>query len=340
MRQASNTQVPLVQAGFFSPILDTLESAGAPITTLLRDASLHRFDLSNSENYVPVELMYRMFETIDKREGINDFIEVFGDQIHAQGMCDWLDTIVYSPDLLSGINFAIEFEYVVLTHQRMRLEINGPTCKFSMLYLDQPDYLIRPRRGREFTDYTDFCLAYNYFSLAGGPEWEPLEIHLQSLETPNFDKLLPSGCNTKIYLGQPATSFVFSTEMLTVPLQINGSADRIGTFAETPPNLPHTIEKLLFSARDGQVANLELIADMLGLSSRTLRRRLRSEGKTFSDIVDTWRFKSSLDLLAQDNSRINEIAERLGYANAPNFERAFKRWTGWTPGAYRNALTR
>ena len=33
------------------------------------------------------------------------------------------------------------------------------------------------------------------------------------------------------------------------------------------------------------------------------------------------------------------IAERLGYANAPNFERAFKRWTGQSPGAYRDALT-
>ena len=333
-----NNDIPLVQAGFFQPILDTLESAGTPTSSILRNASLHRFDVSDCENYVPVELMYRMFEEIDRREGIDDFIEIFGDQIHAQGMCDWLDTVAYSPDLLSGLNFAIEFEYVVLTHQRMRLEINGPTCKFSMLYLDQPNYLNRPRRGREFTDYTDFCLGYNYFKLAGGPDWEPLEIHLQSLEAPNFDKLLPSGCNTKIYLGQPATSFVFSTETLKVPLQPDGSADRTGTFAETPLNLPHTIEKLLSSAHDGKVANLELIADMLSLSPRTLRRRLSAEGKTFSDIVDSWRFKSSLDLLAQENSRINAIAERLGYANAPNFERAFKRWTGQTPGAYREAL--
>jgi AraC-like DNA-binding protein len=156
---------------------------------------------------------------------------------------------------------------------------------------------------------------------------------------PNLDKILPGGCNTKIYLGQPATSFVFSTETLKVPLQINCSTDCIGTFAETPPSLPRAIEKLLSSARDGQVANLELVADMLCLSPRTLRRRLSAEGKTFSDIVDTWRFKSSLDLLAQENFRINAIAERLGYANAPNFERAFKRWTGQTPGAYRDALT-
>jgi hypothetical protein len=144
MLQSANTEIPLVQAGFFKPIMDTLDCAGARTASLLRGASLHRFDLSNSENYVPVELMYRLFEEIDRREGIDDFIEIFGHQIHAQGMCDWLDTIVYSPDLLSGINFAIEFEYVVLTHQRMRLEISGPTCKFSMLYLDQPNYLNQP----------------------------------------------------------------------------------------------------------------------------------------------------------------------------------------------------
>ena len=334
-----NTHIPLVQTGFFRPIIDTLDAAGAPTASLLRNASLHRFDLSDNENYVPVELMYLMFEEIDRREGIDDFFEIFGNRIHAQGMCDWLDTVAYSPDLFSGINFAIEFEYVVLTHQRMRLEINGPICKFSMLYLDQQQYLERPRRGREFTDYTDFCLGYNYFKLAGGPEWEPLEVHLQSLEAPNLDKLLPAGSNAKVYLGQPATSFVFQTETLTVPLQLNGSADPVESFDKAPQGLAHTIEKLLSSACNGQIANLELMADILDQSPRTLRRRLVAEGTTFSEIVDGWRFKSSINLLEQGNDRIHEISEQLGYANAPNFERAFKRWTGQTPGAYREALS-
>jgi AraC-like DNA-binding protein len=333
------TDIPLVQAGFFRPILETLDSTGVSTATLLRNTSLHRFDLSNNENYVPVELMYRLFDEIKRREGIDDFLEVFANQIRAQGMCDWLDVVAYSPDLLSALTFTTEYEDVVLTHQRIRLDIDGPVSKFSMQYLDHKQYHERPHQGFAYTDYADFCLGFNFFKQVGGLGWEPLEIHLQALEAPNFDKLLPSGSQTKIYLGQPATSYVFPTAMLSIPLQVDGSVGDTERFEKSPQSMSGIIEKLLSSARDGQVGNLELVADMLSLSPRTLRRRLVDEGKTFTEIVDTWRFKSSLDLLGQDNSRIHEIADRLGYANAPNFERAFKRWTGQTPGTYRETLS-
>lgn len=332
------TDFPLVQAGFFRPIIDTLDFAGVDTGSLLRCIKLHRFDLSDNENYVPVELMYRLFEELERREGIDDFFDVFAEGISLQSMSDWGDVVIYSPDLLTGINFASEHEDVVLTHQRIGLEIDGPVCKYSQLYLDQPRYLARPRRGREFTDYADFCLAFNYFKQAGGPDWQPLEIHLQSLVSPNFDRLLPTGYRTKIYLGQPATSIVFPTETLTEPMHGNDSVDRSETFETAPQSLSSTVEKLLCSTRDGQLAHLELVAEMLDLSSRTLRRRLVAEGTTFSEIVDGWRFKSSIDLLGSGHSRINEIAERLGYANASNFERAFKRWTGRSAGSYRDSL--
>ncbi len=318
--------------------METLDAAGASTARLLRGASLHRFDLSNTENYVPVELMYRLFEEIERREGIDDFFEVFADQINVQGMCDWTETIAYAPDCLSAINFSTEYEDVVLTHQRIRLEIDGPVSKYSWLYLDQPQYLERPHRGREYTDYADTCLAINFFKQVARPGWAPLELHLQSLVAPNFDRLLPTGNKTKIYLGQPASIIVFPTAMLGVPLSNDGTGNPSVAFDDMPQNLSGAIEKLLSSVRDGQSINLELIADMLNQSPRTLRRRLVDEGSTFSEIVDGWRFKSSVDLLEQGNMRIHEISERLGYANAPNFERAFKRWTGQTPGAYRDAL--
>ena len=334
-----NTDIPLVQAGFFKPILDTLDAAGASTARLLHGATLHRFDLSNTENYVPVELMYRLLEEIERREGIDDFVEVFAHQINVQSMCDWTETIACSPDCLSAINFSTEYEDVVLTHQRIRLEIDGPVSKYSWLYLDQPQYLERPYRGREYTDYADTCLAINFFKQVAEPGWAPLELHLQSFVAPNLDWLLPTGNNTKIYLGQPASAIVFPTAMLSVPLLNDGTDNPSVAFDDTPQNLSGTIEKLLSSACNGQIANLELMADILDQSPRTLRRRLVAEGTTFSEIVDGWRFKSSIDLLEQSNARVQEISDRLGYANAPNFERAFKRWTGQTPGAYRDALT-
>lgn len=325
-------EVPLVQAGFLSPIVEELDRSGVNTAALLQSASLHRFNMSKSDNYVPVELMYRLFESIRRREGIDDFMHTFGDSIKAQGMCDWCDVVANSPDLHSAINFAIRFESVLMTHQRMHLEINGPVSRFSQRYLDNS------QPGRDLTDFVDFCLAINFFKHVGGADWQPLEISLQSSVAPNFDQLLPMSGDTKIILGQPVTSLVFPTAMLSAPLAGTVSALASHAFEDVPHSLSGVIDKLLQSANDGRIAKLGLVADMLNMSPRTLRRRLVTEGTTFSSVVESWRFKSSIDLIENADTKVGEIAERLGYANAPNFDRAFKRWTGLSPGAYREAL--
>ncbi len=333
MQQEAASGIPLVQAGFFRPVLNTLESAGASTASLLHSSSLHRFDLAVAENYVPVKLMYRLFDEIRRREGIDDFFEVFAGQIELQSLSDWGETVALAPDVLSACQLALEFDNVVQTHERMHFEIDGPVSKISQYYLDQP------QPGREYADYVDFCLMLNGLKLAGGPGWQPLEIHLQSGEAPNFDRLLPPGYRTKIYLGQPMTSVVFPTSMLASSMLVGRREGNGQDQFQSPASLAQVIEELLASSLNGQVGSLKIIADMVELSPRTLRRRLAEQGSTFSALVDDWRFKSSLDLLAVEDLRIHEIAERLGYANTPNFERAFKRWTGEAPGLYRDHLS-
>jgi len=80
--------------------------------------------------------------------------------------------------------------------------------------------------------------------------------------------------------------------------------------------------------------NLELIADSTNISSRSIQRQLVAEGTTYFQIVDDWRFKKSLRLLAEDDLTISEIAEQLHYANPSNFLRFFKRRTGVSPKKY------
>ncbi len=332
MQQETATALPLVQAGFFRPVLDTLADAGINNDNLLRRVSLHRFDLQANENYVPVSLMYRLLDEVEREHGFGRFFAVFGPQIELQGLSDWGENVAFTPDVISACRLALEFDDVVQTHERMHFEINGPITTLSQYYQDQP------QPGREFADYIDFCLMLNGLRIAGGPDWEPLEIHLQSRREPDFDSLLPENSGTRVYLGQPMTSVVFPTSMLTASMLGEKGSNGSSSY-ETPHSLPQVIEQLLSSALDGRTANLDVIADMLDMSPRTLRRRLSEFGTSFSALVDDWRFKSSLDLLALEELRIHEIAERLGYANTSNFERAFKRWTGEAPGLYRDHLS-
>lgn len=84
--------------------------------------------------------------------------------------------------------------------------------------------------------------------------------------------------------------------------------------------------------------SVQRAARQLGLSVRTLQRRLRDEGVTHRAVVDTVREAMALRLLTESEYRVSEIAERLGFSDTATFHRAFRRWTGGTPAAYRRLV--
>lgn len=79
----------------------------------------------------------------------------------------------------------------------------------------------------------------------------------------------------------------------------------------------------------------EHLARRLGMSVRSLQRRLEERGVSVQALLDEARTAAALELLADERLSIDEIAERVGYASARSFRRAFKRWTGETPAAAR-----
>ncbi len=79
------------------------------------------------------------------------------------------------------------------------------------------------------------------------------------------------------------------------------------------------------------------IAARLGMSSRTLQRRLADQGHVYQDLVDETRRSLAVRLLSRDEFSLAEIAFLTGYAEQSTFTRAFKRWHGQTPAKYRRA---
>ncbi len=76
------------------------------------------------------------------------------------------------------------------------------------------------------------------------------------------------------------------------------------------------------------------VAKHLGLSERTLRRKLDSAGRSYRELLDEHRRKRALNMLMTEDLPISQIAEALGYAESASFVRAFKRWTGLSPKHY------
>jgi AraC-like DNA-binding protein len=93
----------------------------------------------------------------------------------------------------------------------------------------------------------------------------------------------------------------------------------------------------LLANDDNGFRSLEQVAARIHLSPRTLKRRLASQGLSFSALVDRERREKAMVLLRSSRLSIDDVAERLDYSTASTFVRAFHRWTGTTPAAYRRA---
>ncbi|MCC8943653.1 AraC family transcriptional regulator [Bradyrhizobium sp. Arg62] len=78
------------------------------------------------------------------------------------------------------------------------------------------------------------------------------------------------------------------------------------------------------------------IASKLGLSLRTFHRRLAEDGQSFQSIVDGMRQSIATELLENTHLAIDQVAERVGFADATSFRKAFKKWTNRSPSAFRH----
>jgi AraC-like DNA-binding protein len=157
---------------------------------------------------------------------------------------------------------------------------------------------------------------------------------------PAFVRGLPLA--DRVRFDQPANRLVFDAGVLQRPFK---SSDVVATrlaieqcereLAEAADaGLVGQIRGLWRTGGAGATA-LPAVARALHLSPRTLKRRLADQGTTFSAIRDEWRRQRALMLLDQRALSIGEIAAKLGYTELPNFTRAFRKWTGLTPQAYR-----
>lgn len=89
---------------------------------------------------------------------------------------------------------------------------------------------------------------------------------------------------------------------------------------------------------NGQSRTIAGVARQLAMSERTLRRRLAEENTTFRELAEEVHRVLAEELLATGALSVEDVALRLGYAEATSFIAAFKRWTGTTPARYQRSV--
>ena len=86
------------------------------------------------------------------------------------------------------------------------------------------------------------------------------------------------------------------------------------------------------------VPEIDEAAKQLGLSVRTLQRKLSDNEQTFTSMIDSIRKELALSYLKNTNTKVIYITQMLGFSEQSAFQRAFKRWTGHTPKQYRLSI--
>jgi AraC-like DNA-binding protein len=81
--------------------------------------------------------------------------------------------------------------------------------------------------------------------------------------------------------------------------------------------------------------SLDSVAGILNLTPRTLQRRLSEQDESFKGLLDKVRKELALTYIAQPFIDLAELAYLLGFSDQTAFQRAFKKWTGTTPGKFR-----
>ena len=150
-----------------------------------------------------------------------------------------------------------------------------------------------------------------------------------------------------LHFERPNTAIAFEAGYLDLPVQQNERS--IKEFLRTAPesillkykngsSLSARVRRRLRQFEPGEVPDFEGLAGELNLAPATMRRRLHEEGTSYQSIKDQLRRDLAIGYLSHTDRSVMEIALELGFSERSAFHRAFRKWTGASPGEFRRTL--
>ncbi len=146
---------------------------------------------------------------------------------------------------------------------------------------------------------------------------------------------------------RPKTLIAFDASYLDLPVVQNERTAK--EFLRTAPenillkykngsSLTARVRRRLRQCLPGAVPDFERLADELGMTPATMRRRLHEEGESYQSIKDQLRRDLAISYLSHSSRSVMDIALELGFSERSAFHRAFRKWTGAAPGEFRRTL--
>ncbi|GAB2993844.1 AraC family transcriptional regulator [Amycolatopsis acidiphila] len=224
------------------------------------------------------------------------------------------------------LSFAFSMPRAVLADERVRMELDD-----GALPADVARFLVERDLSAIHTMLTELL-----------PTRVPLiSLELRFPEPSTVDEYV-AGFGVQPRFGQPANIGTFDATFLDEPLPLanpqtvavcEAQCRALVSQRRRRVGIAHEVRVRL--TRFGALADgMPGVARDLGVSTRTLRRKLEDSGTSFRALLDEVREALAEEMLTTGALSIEDVAIRLGYAEASSFIHAFKRWKGTTPAAY------
>lgn len=314
-------------------LVELLEFWQIDASEFLANTGLTARALEEPNTRVPFEVYVSLFERARMLTG-EPGIGIFLGLRRRISMYGFLGFAAMSASTLrEALELAVQFSPLVTTAITMTLHVSADLA--ALRFEENFD-----ARGR--SDIGSFALLIGLDQMAKALTGRdvPGEAHLAFPRPAYFDRF--ESTLGKMRFDQPVTQLVFDAQVLSLPLV---TPDRAG-LRLAREHCERALRDLgldggivervraLISGGDG-VRSLEQVASQLRMSARTLKRRLAAQQISYSELLERERCRRAQLLLCSSELSLLEITERLGYSTLPNFARAFRRWTGQTPSAYR-----
>jgi len=340
MRQAKAEQTTCA-AFWLKGIAETLKAAGLDVLAIFEEAGLELAALSDADARFPTEGISLLWQLAATRSG-NPAIGLANSSVVKPGSFDVVAyAMMSSANLLGTLERAVR--YVDILSDAATLTIaddrEGHRLILELLGGKHPV----PRQRFEF----DLMTILSFCRWVTNRELRPLAIELR-FPPPADLKPYQDAFKCPLRFNAPVNALLFAHADVTLPLptahpELAEVHERIASEhlqRLDPAQTCHRVRAVIVRHLPDGEPRRPRIATILGMSERTLQRRLAAEGTSFQRLLDDTRRELARHYLGQRNLSLADIAYLLGFTDQSSFFRAARRWFGSSPGHFRIGLIR
>ena len=324
-----------LRVGGATEILAVLQDFGVDPDEVLTAAGIDPDLFADPDNLITYAARDRLFRQCVSRTGCQHFGLLVGQRMNlkALGLVGLL--MRTSPDAGRALSSLVNLLHLHSQGAVMALRVDEDVA---MLTYDA----FEP--GLEATDQTGagaVAMMLNVMRTLCGSDFRPDEAsfaHRRPADIEAFRKFF----KVPLYFDAEHYALVFSRDWLDVRLP--GADDELQQLLQKQVEalesryslaFPDQVRKVLRSALLTGYHSENQIAALFSMHSHTFRRRLEASATSFHELVDECRFSIAREMLRDTSLSVGEVSASMGYSRASSFIRAFRRWSGMTPGKWR-----